>query len=82
MNESKTPQEIADYKTSWMSKNPFPVRINSDLDVQGKDWCRKNLPRHKWSMQSFTNVFEHTFYFEDEKDANEFSSQWPNSINQ
>lgn len=81
MTEPKTPQEISDYKTRWMQENPYLVTVNSDLDIPGKGWCRKNLPRHKWSMQTYTNVYEHTFYFEDESDAVRFSEVWPKHSN-
>jgi len=76
---SMTPQEIFEYKQQWMSTgNNNPVQLHSDLVDQGKSWCRKNLQRHQWSMHTWTDVYEHTFYFEDvvasEKFATEFSS--------
>ena len=78
-----TPQDIAEYKQRWMSTgNNNPVRLHSDLDTQGKTWCRKNLERHQWKMNTWTNVYEHTFYFESEIHANEFAKQWPEHINQ
>ena len=77
-----TPQEISDHKQAWMSKNNHPVRLHSDLDIKGKDWCRRNLERWQWKMDSYTNVYEHTFYFEHEEDADEFAKQWPQFINQ
>lgn len=66
-----TPQEISDYKNSWM-KNNFPVRLHSDLDVKGKDWCRRNLERWQWKMNTYTDVYEHTFHFEHKEDADDF----------
>lgn len=78
-----TPQEIFEYKQKWMSTgNNNPVRLHSDLDTKGKDWCRKRLERQSWSMTTWTNVYEHTFYFESEIHANEFAKQWPRYINQ
>lgn len=79
----RTPQEISDYKQAWMSKGDnHPVRLHSDLDVAGKDWCRRNLERWEWKMETYTDVYEHTFYFEHEEAAVEFAKQWPEYINQ
>jgi len=67
-----TPQQISDYKIWWMEKGPRPIRVQSDFDVEGKDWCRRNLERWQWSMSKFTDVFEHTFFFENDNFANDF----------
>lgn len=75
-----TPQEIVEYKTKWLPG--YPVRLHSDLDWKGKDWCRKHLPRHKWSMIKYTDVYEHTFYFENKSDADNFEAEWPDFTNQ
>ena len=58
-----TPQEIFEYKNKW-KPDAFVVDVHSDLDVKCKDWCRKNLNRWEWSMDTFTGVYAHTFYFE------------------
>lgn len=76
-----TPQEISDYKYIWFP-NCHSVRLHSDLDIDGKDWCRRNLERHQWSMSQYTNFYEHTFHFEDNEVAIEFSKQWPKFVNQ
>jgi len=76
----KTPQEITDYKNSW--RPGYAVTLHSDLDTQGKDWCRKNLERWQWSFTSYTDVYEHTFCFEHKHDANVFEQQWPKFTNQ
>lgn len=72
-----TPQEISDYKMKW--KPGTIVRLHSDLDWKAKEWCRRNLLRQCWSMDTYTGVYEHSFFFEKEDDAiafaNEFS-QW------
>jgi hypothetical protein len=75
-----TPQEQADYKNNW--KPGFTVRLHSDLNVQGKTWCKRNLERHQWSFTTYTDVYEHTFHFELEEHALEFAKQWPEYINQ
>ena len=74
-----TPQELNEYKMHWMRVANHPVRIHSDLDVEGKDWCRRNLERHEWSFQSWTDVYEHTFYFENAGVSQQFEhdfKQW------
>lgn len=75
-----TPLETFDYKRNWLPGHK--VRLHSDLDVQGKDWCRKNLERHQWSMVSWTDVYEHTFHFENEDDADSFKSEWEGFVDQ
>jgi hypothetical protein len=68
-----TPQEIFDYKTKWL-KTAHIVKVNSDLDIEGKRWCRQNLERQEWSFSSYTDVYEHTFYFENAESAKQFES--------
>jgi len=78
-----TPLEIAEYKQRWMSKEEtHSVRLHSDLDTQGKTWCRRNLERWQWKMNTYTNVYEHTFFFELEEHAELFAQQWPEYTNQ
>jgi hypothetical protein len=78
-----TPQEVSDYKCRWMiSGNNHPVRIHSDLVDQAKTWCRRNLERQYWSMTSWTNVYEHTFFFELESNANQFKLTFAEWVDQ
>lgn len=56
------PLDVHDYKRKWLPGHT--VRLHSDLDVRGKDWCRKNMKRHEWSFTAYTDVYEHTFHFE------------------
>jgi hypothetical protein len=79
--DNMAPIDIFEYKNRW-KPNGYSVRLHSDLDWQGKDWCRKNLQRWQWSMTSWTNSYEHTFLFEDEQHAIEFAKQWPQFVNQ
>lgn len=74
-----TPQEIADHKLKWMPGHS--VRLHSDLDVAGKDWCRKNLERHEWSFKTWTAIYEHTFYFENVLAAQNFAMEFSNWVN-
>lgn len=69
-----TPQEITDYKMQW--KPGYTVDVHSDLDVQCKDWCRKNLNRWEWSMNTYTYVYAHTFAFEKEEFAQQFRTKF------
>jgi hypothetical protein len=74
-----TPQEISDHKLKWMPGHS--VRLHSDLDVAGKDWCRKNLERHEWSFKAWTAIYEHTFYFENIIAAQNFAMEFSNWVN-
>ena len=74
-----TPQEIFEYKNKW-KPDAFVVDVHSDLDVQCKDWCRKNLNRWEWSMDTYTYVYSHTFHFEHEDAANVFRTKFADWI--
>ena len=69
-----TPLEISEYKMRW--KPGFQVDVHSDLDVQCKAWCRGNLNRWEWSMDTYTDVYSHSFYFEEEQAAAEFKRKF------
>ena len=77
-----TPQEQDDYKRTWMMLDNHPVRLHSDLVNEAKPWCRRNVERHRWSFESYTDVYEHTFYFELAEHAQEFMLRWPDYTNQ
>lgn len=70
-----TPQDISEYKQRWKPRG-YSVPVHSDLDWRCKDWCRKNLQRHQWSMDVYTDVYEHTFWFELEEHSKLFTEQW------
>jgi hypothetical protein len=69
-----TPQEVFDYKLRW--KPGHGVALHSDLYVEGKSWCRRNLQPHKWSFTAWTAVYEHSFYFEDINTAQQFEVEF------
>lgn len=71
-----TPQEIQDYKTKWLMEDGKPVKIHSDLDVEGKFWCRRNLERQQWSFHSYTDMYQHTFYFEHDHHKQQFMQEF------
>lgn len=70
-----TPQEIFEYKLNWKPK-AYIVHVHSDLDIQCKSWCRKHLQRHEWSMDTYTDVYSHTFYFEHDIHGKEFAQEF------
>jgi hypothetical protein len=72
---SLTPQEQFEYKNKW--KPGFTVRLHSDLDTQGKTWCKQNLEPHQWDYTRYTTAYGHTFHFEQKKHATKFAKQWP-----
>lgn len=57
-----TPQEVFEYKQGW--KPGIEVNVHSDLHIQCKQWARDNLNRWEWSMDAYTDVYSHTFYFQ------------------
>lgn len=71
-----TPLEIFDYKNKWMSGEPYRVRIHSDLDWEAKRWCRKYLKQHEWKFVKYTNNYEDTFWFEDQKHSQLFEQEF------
>lgn len=71
-----TPQETSDYKMRWMCEGAHDVVLHSDLDVAGKDWCRRNLERHQWAFSSYTANYQHTFHFENVIHAQQFAQEF------
>jgi hypothetical protein len=65
-----TPAEIFEYKQRW--KPGYTIRLHSDIVDRGKTFCKKLCERHQWSVTTWTNVYEHTFHFEDESVAKKF----------
>lgn len=70
-----TPLEISEYKRQW-KPDAISVRIHSDLTDRAKTWCRRNLDRTQWSMDKWTDVYEHTFFFKDAMDAGSFLDEF------
>ena len=65
-----TPQQISDYKRKWMPG--VGVRFHSDREREAKDWCKANLETHIWQFKSYTDIYEHTIHFEEERVARAF----------
>ena len=65
-------EKIAEYKATWKEK-AHTVLTPCNMDVQGKYWCRNNLARWLWSMESFVDNQHHEFMFERISDAEHFA---------
>ncbi len=75
-----TPQQLDDYKRQWLPG--YVVRLHSDLESQGKDWCRRQCSREEWNFTKHTNVYEHTFQFENFISAQYFEMKFRDYANQ
>jgi len=75
-----TPQQIFDYKNRWMPG--FEVTLHSDLEREGKDWCKRLMGKESWHFKSFTNIYQHSFYFEKEIMAQNFIMEFGRFTNQ
>lgn len=73
-----TPQEVSDHKRHWAPGHA--VDIHSDYDWRAKDWCRKHIGRHQWSMDTFTDVYQHTVRFEHDHHAKAFAEQFGDAV--
>jgi hypothetical protein len=76
-----TPQEIFEYKNKWMSQNPHSVKIHSDLEDKGKQWCKNMLEPQEWKFQKWSDIYEHTFYFENIHAAQNFEMEFSRYVN-
>lgn len=62
-----TPLEISQYKIKWMSsENYYSVPVHIDFDSEARNWCKKFLEKHQWGVTRYTDLFEHTFHFENQ----------------
>lgn len=62
-------------------KPGYTVRLHSDVVDQGKTWCRRHLEQHQWSVSTWTNVYEHTFHFEDAITGQNFEMEFSKFVN-
>lgn len=81
-NITLTPIEIFEYKKKWQREGGYSVRLHSDIRSKGKDFCKALLAPHHWDFSEYTNVYEDTFLFKNKKDADKFSEQWPEFVDQ
>lgn len=56
-----TPVEVFEYKQRW--KPGYSVAVHSDKEKACVSWC-KQLGKHEWDVSKWTDVYEHTFHFE------------------
>jgi hypothetical protein len=70
-----TPLEIFEYKQRWKSRG-YSVRLHSDLEHQGKEYCKVQMHKQQWDMIKWTDVYEHTFIFEFRQDAEAFKKHF------
>lgn len=66
-----TPQELFEYKLKW-KKYGHEVKLHSDYERQGVEWCKVQLMISQWELQKHTAPYEHTFLFEFKQDADAF----------
>lgn len=76
-----TPIEIFEYRQKWMTKEPHSVKLHSDLENAGKEWCSRMLEKQQWHFQKWSDVYEHTFHFENIKAAQNFEMEFSNYVN-
>jgi len=70
-----TPQEISDYRVKWIATEDFSdVSIYSDDFVSATQWCHEELKPGSWKAIKHSGQHECRVLFENEKDANIFSS--------
>jgi hypothetical protein len=67
-----TPQEIFDYKVTWQKDCRNISTVHDDLEFDAKRWCKDNLEQHQWDFCKFTDMYEHSIYFETEDMKNNF----------
>lgn len=71
-----TPQEIFDYKTSWLKDCHNISTVHDDLEFDAKRWCKENLQQHQWSFTKFTDIYEHSIHFEKEEFKTKFEKEF------
>mgnify|MGYP006932100253 FL=1 len=71
--EGMTPLEIFEYKNRW--KPGYVVTVHSDLEDRCIEYCKETLDITRWAMERFTDVYAHSFMFENKEDAKSFE-QW------
>jgi hypothetical protein len=69
-----TPQQIADHKQQWMSQQSCAVQLHSDHRSLGKSWCKEFLMKQQYVLREYTNVYEDTWFFENQSDADNFTA--------
>lgn len=73
-----TSEEVSAYKEQW--EPGYVVKLASNMDVKGKDWCRRHLTRWSWGMIAFVDNTHHEFMFEHESAANKFARDFDSTV--
>ena len=73
-----TPQQIVSYKNQWLPG--YMVELHSDLESQGKEWCKRQCRKEEWHFKKYTNVYEDTFCFENIMAAQNFTMEFQTYI--
>lgn len=73
-----TSEEVSAYKEKW--EPGYVVQLASNMDVKGKDWCRRHLERWQWGMIAFADANHHEFMFEHEPDAIKFAEDFSSVV--
>jgi hypothetical protein len=68
-----TPEQQA-YKDAWRQRGGIKLSIPRTKDTEAKTWCRRHVPRHQWSMDTFTTPDTHTVVFETQEHATYFKT--------
>jgi len=73
--QNPTPRDIFEHKRNW-NPHGYKVDVHSDLVLKCKSWCRENLKKWEWSMDTYTDLYSHSFYFENMNHAHSFRSRF------
>jgi hypothetical protein len=69
-----TPQEIYEYKFTWLRSCTSTIAISEGEELDAKRWCRTHLQPHQWHFVSFTDHYEHSIAFEHEEHLKAFEA--------
>lgn len=69
-----TPQQITSYKHRWLPG--YMVELHSDLESRGKEWCKRQCLKEEWQFKSWSDIYYHTFCFENIKAAQNFEMEF------
>lgn len=67
-----TPQEIDDYKKTWYPG--YAVNYHTDLKYEAKNWVKEHVRQYSYKHHTYTDVYQHTYHFENHLDANDFEA--------
>lgn len=71
-NVPQTPQEIDDHKRKWYPG--YVVGYHTDHKIAARDWVKDHVPQCSYKHKDYTDVYEHTYCFENYKDAYDFDA--------